>query len=489
MFTATHACFAISPRLHLTIPDLTIHAGQCWTIIGGNGSGKTALARALCGELSATAGTLTGTPTTASVSFEQQQALFEDEFKRGNTDMLSDDEDPGRTVDTLIAESGATAEARQQTATLLGIGALLHRPIRVLSSGEGRKALLARALLTPAELLVLDEPFDGLDVEARAGLTTLLNARHARGDTQVIIVNRFDEIIDATTHIGLLDQLQLVVAQSRTTLDEHALIQQLQHGEQSLNMPLPPPLVAPAPLPDGPLVVLRNGHVAHDGNLILDQLNWTVDRGQHWQIHGPNGAGKSTLLALVCGDHPQGYSNDLTLFGRRRGSGETIWDIKSRIGMVTPALHLAYRVSTTPKKVILSGYYDSIGVYQKPADNAVKLASDWLAVLGMSALADTPFHSLSFGQQRLLLIVRALVKHPPLLVLDEPLQGLDALNRKLVLQFIDRLVEAGSSQLLFVSHHAEDAPRAITHRLAFVANGDSGFRVEQTCVADGTTSA
>ncbi|VEC58153.1 Putative molybdenum transport ATP-binding protein modF [Klebsiella aerogenes] len=166
--------------------------------------------------------------------------------------------------------------------------------------------------------------------------------------------------------------------------------------------------------------------VSYNDRPVINHLSWTVNPGEHWQIVGPNGAGKSTLLSLVTGDHPQGYSNDLTLFGRRRGSGETIWDIKKHIGYVSSSLHLDYRVSTNVRNVILSGYFDSIGIYQAVSDKQHKLVQQWLDILGIDKrTADAPFHSLSWGQQRLALIVRALVKHPTLLILDEPLQGLE----------------------------------------------------------------
>ncbi|MDU3078654.1 MAG: molybdate ABC transporter ATP-binding protein ModF, partial [Mixta calida] len=224
--------------------------------------------------------------------------------------------------------------------------------------------------------------------------------------------------------------------------------------------------------PDAPRIVLKNGVVSYNDKPVLHGLNWEVLPGQHWQIIGPNGAGKSTLLSLVTGDHPQGYSNDLTLFGRRRGSGETIWEIKQHIGYVSSSLHLDYRVAISVRNVILSGYFDSIGLYQAVSDRQRTLANGWLALLGMQAQADAPFHSLSWGQQRLVLIARALVKHPTLLILDEPLQGLDPLNRQLVRRFVDVLIAEGQTQLLFVSHHAEDAPQCITHRLSFVPQGN-----------------
>lgn len=367
----------------------------------------------------------------------------------------------------------------QRLAERFGITALLNRRFKYLSTGETRKTLLCQALMSEPELLILDEPFDGLDVQSRAQLAALLESLNQQGYTLVLVLNRFDEIPDFIQHAGVLADCNLTETGEKTALLKQALIAQLAHSEQLDGITLPEPDAPSARHaldPHQPRIVLRDGIVSYDDRPILNRLSWTVNPGEHWQIVGPNGAGKSTLLSLVTGDHPQGYSNDLTLFGRRRGSGETIWDIKKHIGYVSSSLHLDYRVSTTVRNVILSGYFDSIGIYQAVSDKQHKLAQQWLDILGMdNRVADAPFHSLSWGQQRLALIVRALVKHPTLLILDEPLQGLDPLNRQLIRRFVDVLISEGETQLLFVSHHAEDAPACITHRLEFVPDGE-GYR-------------
>lgn len=367
----------------------------------------------------------------------------------------------------------------QRLAERFGITALLNRRFKYLSTGETRKTLLCQALMSEPELLILDEPFDGLDVQSRAQLAALLESLNQQGYTLVLVLNRFDEIPDFIQHAGVLADCNLTETGEKTALLKQALIAQLAHSEQLDGITLPEPDAPSARHaldPHQPRIVLRDGIVSYDDRPILNRLSWTVNPGEHWQIVGPNGAGKSTLLSLITGDHPQGYSNDLTLFGRRRGSGETIWDIKKHIGYVSSSLHLDYRVSTTVRNVILSGYFDSIGIYQAVSDKQHKLAQQWLDILGMdNRVADAPFHSLSWGQQRLALIVRALVKHPTLLILDEPLQGLDPLNRQLIRRFVDVLISEGETQLLFVSHHAEDAPACITHRLEFVPDGE-GYR-------------
>lgn len=332
------------------------------------------------------------------------------------------------------------------------------------------------------DLLILDEPFDGLDVASRASLTETLASLQQPDVALVLVLNRFDDIPDFIQQVGVLAECTLTHVGARDAILAEALVAQLAHSEQLEGMALPEP-DAPDQLPqlaaDAPRVILRNGVVSYNDKAVINGLSWQVNAGEHWQIVGPNGAGKSTLLSLVTGDHPQGYSNDLTLFGIRRGSGETIWDIKQHIGYVSSSLHLDYRVSVNVRTVILSGFFDSIGLYQAVSERQKALARQWLALLGMdNALADAPFHSLSWGQQRLVLIARALVKHPALLILDEPLQGLDPINRQLVRRFVDILIGEGRTQLLFVSHHAEDAPRCITHRLSFVPAAE-GYAYQQ----------
>ncbi|WP_234081541.1 molybdate ABC transporter ATP-binding protein ModF [Enterobacter quasiroggenkampii] len=470
--------FRLSDTRTLTIADLTLRAGESWAFVGTNGSGKSALARALAGELNLLKGEYQSDFTRLTrLSFEQLQKLVSDEWQRNNTDLLSPGEDDtGRTTAEIIQDEVKDPARCEHLAEQFGITPLLDRRFKYLSTGETRKTLLCQALMSQPELLILDEPFDGLDVQSRAQLASLLASLNQQGYTLVLVLNRFDEIPDFIQHAGVLADCNLTETGEKTALLKQALIAQLAHSEQLDGITLPEPDAPSARHaldPHQPRIVLRDGVVSYDDRPILNRLSWTVNPGEHWQIVGPNGAGKSTLLSLITGDHPQGYSNDLTLFGRRRGSGETIWDIKKHIGYVSSSLHLDYRVSTTVRNVILSGYFDSIGIYQAVSDKQHKLAQQWLDILGMdNRVADAPFHSLSWGQQRLALIVRALVKHPTLLILDEPLQGLDPLNRQLIRRFVDVLISEGETQLLFVSHHAEDAPSCITHRLEFVPDGE-----------------
>jgi molybdate transport system ATP-binding protein len=469
--------FHLSETKNLTLDALTLQAGESWAFVGANGSGKSSLARVLAGELNAAKGQLTNSfVRPVRLSLEQLQKLVAEEWERNNTDLLSPGEDDtGRTTAEIIQENTKDPQRCQQLATLFGITRLLDRRFKYLSTGETRKTLLCQTLMSQPDLLVLDEPFDGLDVDSRANLAQVLAGLHQQNCTLVLVLNRFDDIPDFIDNVGVLAECTLTHVGPRSEILAEALVAQLAHSEQLAGMALPEADDAgskPALVAGDPLIVLRDGVVSYNDKPILNHLSWEVKPGEHWQIVGPNGAGKSTLLSLVTGDHPQGYSNDLTLFGRRRGSGETIWDIKQHIGYVSSSLHLDYRVSSSVRNVILSGYFDSIGIYQAVSDRQQSLAKQWLHLLGMEELGDAPFHGLSWGQQRLVLIARALVKHPALLILDEPLQGLDPINRQLVRRFVDVLIGEGETQLLFVSHHAEDAPHCITDRLTFVAEGE-----------------
>ena len=472
-----NAEFVISDQQRLTISGLQIQPGQCWSFVGANGSGKTALARALAGELKLHSGDVKNSFNAIQwVSFEQLQALADREREQDDSDFL-DYQDTGRSARDIILEQGGDAGQLSPLAAQFGISELLDRSFQILSTGEIRKVLLCRALLQQPELLILDEPFDGLDVAAHTNLMQVLQELVAAGQTLVLIVNRLAELPDFSDKLGILTECELSVTGPRAEVAASAELQQLRHlanleAQQQALPPADPDAVRRTLDADTPRIIMRDMLIRYGDKQVLTGLNWQVDPGQHWQVIGPNGAGKSTLLNLVTGDHPQGYSNDLTLFGRRRGSGESIWEIKQHIGYVSTSMQQDYRVTTTPKAVILSGFFDSIGVYQQPGSSQLALADQWLDLLGMSHVANAPFSHLSYGQQRLLLIARAMVKHPPLLILDEPLQGLDSFNRHWVKRWIDLLVAEGSTQLLFVSHHQQDAPSCISHRLTLVPDGD-----------------
>lgn len=442
------------------VPFLTLEItpGEVWGIVGRNGSGKSALAAALAESPDERF------PKKVLVSFELEDALLEREIREDDTDFL-DKLDPGRSVLELIYE--VLPPGSPDPASLLedlGMNSYLDRGFRLLSTGERRRLMLARAFVQAPDLLVLDEPFDGLDRAFRDHLAEIFRSL-AQKITLVIVANRLGDLDDLATHLACVDAGQCLLAGPRAEIvGNPAFTQLLDLGDEIKTLPARDPS-APVLTHEGPLVIMKNVTVIHGGREIISGFDWQVDPGQNWIISGPNGCGKSTLVNLVTGDHPQCYSNDVTVMGMRRGRGESIWQIKNHIGLVSPALHQLYRVSVNALTVIVSGFHDSVGLYREVSPVHLRIAREWLAVIGMSALAERPFRSLSYGQQRLLLIARALVKQPPLLILDEPCQGLDPLNRALVLRVIDRIVATGLIQLLYITHEPDDRLECLTHQL------------------------
>jgi molybdate transport system ATP-binding protein len=213
------------------------------------------------------------------------------------------------------------------------------------------------------------------------------------------------------------------------------------------------------------LIEMRDASVTYDGVAVLKGINWTMREGENWAVLGPNGSGKTTLLSLILADNPQAYSNDISLFGRKRGSGESVWDIKKKIGWVSPEVQIHYQKTMTSYDVLCSGFFDSIGLYRECSARQESIARTWMRTLGLWRLADRKFDELSAGQQRMILIARASIKNPRLLILDEPCQGLDSVNRQIVLEAIDAVNCQARCNLIYVTHRLNEIPDSITHVL------------------------
>ena len=454
-------------RFQLKDINWTIESNQHWMITGANGSGKSALAAVLAGAGTVLSGTLEGIPAKVGiVSFEAQAEMIAEELKKDDADIM-DVIAIGTTVREVLAKDCSDQVLADELVEKFGLTPLLDRAFRKLSTGETRKMLLIKALIGNPDLLILDEPFDGLDVNTlpvlQEYLKTLVNKV-----PMILVLNRLDECPDFITDIAYLEKGELRHQLSRTDEKAYAELHQLLHLKTTdLEVPATDPAQSLPPLDESePLVRIKNAKIQYGDSIIFKDLDWTIERNQHWQLSGPNGSGKTCLLSLITGDHPQCYVNDIFVFGFQRGSGESIWQIKQYIGYVSTALQWEYKVSVNVRNVIISGFYDSIGLYSKPTDTEVEIAEQWLALLGMSDRGDQPFNKLSYGDQRLLLIARAMVKHPPLLILDEPCLGLDEMNRQLVLALIEKLCAGTQTSVLYVNHHPEDKIAGIDHYIA-----------------------
>ncbi|WP_235972266.1 molybdate ABC transporter ATP-binding protein ModF [Spirabiliibacterium falconis] len=477
MLRLHNAKIKIAPQRYLEITEFQLHTPHFAVVVGHNGSGKSTLAQFLSQHHSCEQGEYySHFQRPALLSLRTHQQLIERIAHELNDDTRSPDDHGPSAKDIILADS-THSEKLTEIAEMLGITALLTRAFKQLSTGEARKVLLAQCLIDEPDLLILDEPFEGLDHAAQQQWRHLI-AQLSQTRCVVLILNRLNDIPPTAQSVTLLSHCHQVLQASFSDMQKNPLFQQLCYAENATHRAIPAPLNPPA-LPDGDILfALKNVTVQFGENVILNKLSWQVKKGEHWWIKGNNGCGKSTLLSLITGDHPQAFNNYVHIFGRQRGSGETVWEIKQHIGYVSNQLHLDYRVNCCALDVIISGFLDSIGVYQQVDEPTRLRALQWLERLNLTAIAHRPFKSLSFGQQRLLLIARAMVKHPPVLILDEPLMGLDALNRHLVLTFIEQLIDNSQTQLIFVSHHDEDGPHCINRTLHFIAN-EAGYDYHQ----------
>lgn len=449
--------FTISPSPTKKWQPLVIEywdlASHCWVVVGGIDSGKEQLMSLLNGN-QAYSGSMIELPATiAEVSFAQQQALVEQEIQQDESDLL-DQFDPGTLVCEMLKATGASEVNINHYVARFNLTDLLQHGFRSLSTGETRKLLVACALLRQPILLLLHDPLAGIDQQTKSSVLQEIQRSAQQGTQLILLADRLSDIPDWMSHGAIFEHGKLITNDSLARLQQSDCWLQL-----SLTMPaeaIPPALVTPDKLADSePIFEIKQGNVSYGDKQIFANFNWRIDKGQHWRIIGPNGSGKSTLLKLVCGDHPQCYSNWIRQFGLQRGSGESIWQIKQHIGLVSAEFHLSYRARTSVIGAVLSGFFDSIGLYQEPSRHQTNHGLAWLAWFQLSHIANEPFHQLSYGQQRLVLIIRALVKSPSLLILDEPLQGLDERSAQLVLTAINRVMAAQVGQLLYVSHRDE----------------------------------
>ncbi len=436
---------------HLVINQWQVNPGECWAVIGRNGAGKQYLTRLLTGKSPLPHGTVShGFHKIGLLSFEMQQQFFEQELRNDDSEFM-EGTDIGTTVQELLnLPSAVPAEL-----AFLGLEPLLQRGYRQLSSGEARKALLAWQWLQQPDLLVLDEPFDSLDSEARQNLAAFF-AKAVAGQTTTLLflLNTLEDIFPWHSHVAVLDKGELLVAGPAVNLLDDPSVRALLEFDPAQLPPWPEPLLRQQPA--DPLIVLRNGKVRYEEKAVFEGLDLEVRRSSHTLITGRNGSGKSTLLSLLTGDNPQCYGNDLLLFGIRRGSGETIWELKKQMGIVSPALHRDHRVAGSALEITLSGFFDTIGLYDSVEASQVRHARTWLALAGLAGREEVPFKQLSYGEQRLVLLARALVKQPALLILDEPTQGLDDINRSRVKYFLEHLATQTTTTVLMASHREDE---------------------------------
>ena len=428
--------------------NFCLEAGEHIAIVGRNGAGKSMFVDMLTGRHPAF-------PDMVKYSFDEpynnlKHISFRDTYGGDNdrtyflqqrwNQMEIDEETPtvGEKLEEAYQLAGDdTPERRtlqQHIYEIFHLEPLLDKYIILLSSGELRKFKLASSLFTNPKVLIMENPFIGLDAQTRDQLKMLLGMLAKEQGLQIILVlAKTDEIPAFITHVVEVREMKVMPKSEVTSKSE----------------------------------VIRFNHVTirYGSRTILKDLDWTVLQGEHWSLSGQNGSGKSTLLSLVCADNPQSYACDISLFGHKRGSGESIWDIKRHIGYVSPEMHRSYRQNIPAIEIVASGLKDTVGLYTRPTEPERVQCRKWLNRLGIGHLENRQFLEMSSGEQRLVLLARAFVKEPDLLILDEPLHGLDDENRRMVKALVDQYCENPMVTLIYVTHYQEELPKCIDHSL------------------------
>ena len=481
--TLDHVTIRLRDRFVFEDTSWQIKSDEQWAIIGPNGAGKSTLVKALAGDLPIVRGRavyhfLEGKGLSdpapegqvARVAFDTESDFHS---TKAGFDSFSSEQDGEVTVaETILWESSTGERAGEGKlrgiAQKLGMEHLLGRARHVLSNGEAKKVLLARALLRSPGLLILDEPFEGLDERAKMELKELVDSLMTGPMRVLLVTHRFGEISSKVSHVLCVKNCRMLMQGAAEEILQPAKISEIFGDgglrEEGQGFYFRAQKEMRTSLPQE-LVVMRNTTVRYGGQVVLDHIDWTVRRGENWAVLGPNGAGKSKLLDLITGDNVQGYANDIHLFGRKKGSGESIWEIKEKLSMVSAEFQMRYQKRIPAYDVICSGFFDSLGLYQSCSDEQHRAVREWIGLLGMGDLARKRFDHLSHGQQRLILLTRAMVKSPLLMILDEPCDGLDYTNRRNVLEFIEFIGSQTATDLLYVTHHRDELPACITHAL------------------------
>lgn len=459
--------------------NFCLEEGEHIAIVGRNGAGKSMFVDLLTGRHPAF-------PDMVRYGFDEpydnlKHISFRDTYGGDNdrtyflqqrwNQMEIDEETPtvGQKLEEAYQLAGEDTPARralqQHIYELFHLEGLLDKYIILLSSGELRKYKLAASLFTNPRVLIMDNPFIGLDAQTRDQLKELMAMLAQEQGLQIILVlAKTDEIPDFITHIVEVKEMR-VMPKIGLKVECGGWKENTPTADSTLQANLPQPSTLHLQSKEVEVIRFNKVSIRYGERTILKDLDWTVRKGEHWSLSGQNGSGKSTLLSLVCADNPQGYACDIALFGHQRGSGESIWDIKKQIGYVSPEMHRSYKQNIPAIQIVASGLKDTVGLYVKANESEQAQCRKWLDIFGIGHLAERKFHEMSSGEQRLILVARAFVKEPSLLILDEPLHGLDDVNRRMVKDRVDEYCQDLEKTLIYVTHYQEELPHCIDHAL------------------------
>ena len=460
-----------------------IQEGEHWIITGNCGAGKTSLVHALSGKYFPVKGTIEY-PFLANhqdsyltlrrqlirvVSFRDDSRVFSPNLYFYQQRYNAFAADGTLTVWEYLMNAGfdERVEGHIKLTKKTGIYPLLDVERIKLSSGQSRKLLITKALLQSPKILIIDNPYLGLDAPSRKEFNALLDQLVAEEELQLILVGQYEVLPTCMTHCLQLDEFKIVYEGllshlPTTTIDKtlnapSPILEQLRH------------LYGPPKQPSQTIFDLQNVSVQYYQKPILQQINWRVKKGEKWALLGHNGSGKSTILSLLFGDHPQAYANDIYLFGQKRGMGQSIWDIKKNTGFTSPELHYFFSYAITCVQTVITGLFDHVYLKRAPSEEEQLLINLFFQYFGLTHLKDRSFQEVSTGEQRTILFIRALIKNPPLLLLDEPFQGFDPPSIAKAKRLLDTIL-TDEHTLVFISHYRNEIPSCV-EKMAYLENG------------------
>ena len=451
--------------------NIDILKGENIAVVGCNGSGKSILVDTLLGRYPLREGSVVYdfSPSESDAVYKNVQSItFRDIYGSSEANYcyqlrwnLHEQEDIP-IVREILGCIDDDAYALLQRFHLVDF---IDEPVVQLSSGELRKLQIVKALLARPRLLVLDNPYIGLDAPTRSMLDkALVELADSESMQMIIILGSREEIPSFVDSVFVVENRTVL---GKFTREEIGTVDSLP-DESSVDVLREKVLSLSSDDVDfscDEVLAMNNITVRYGERTILRDFSWRVGCGEVWALSGENGSGKSTLLSLVCADNLQSYACDITLFGRRRGTGESIWEIKKRIGYVSPEMHRSYLRNLPVIEIVASGLHDSIGLYRRSTDAQMQSCMQWMEIFGIAHLRDSSFIRLSSGEQRLVLLARAFVKDPRLLILDEPMHGLDPQNRARAKAVIEAFSRRKGKTVIMVSHYEEDFPSTLSNRL------------------------
>ena len=446
----------------LTDISFSLTKDDCLAIVGPVGSGKTTLAKALSGRLFRTGSVYFKSRTNRvhpSILLVEQQHHFKNRSNMQDF-YLQQRFNSADSGDAYTIREELSNEDEELVAYWLGffmLGHLIDKPLVTLSNGENKRLQLVKSVLRDPDWLILDNPFLGLDAEGREILSACLE-KLIENSVQFILINSPAALPACVNRVMYLEEGRVTWDGPISTYESFRRVDKFVFNHTVMD-----DLIKSAQVYETfqQAVHMNDVTIAYGEKVILSGIHWEVNSGARWALSGPNGAGKSTLLSLITADNPQAYSQDIILFDRKRGTGESIWDIKKRIGYVSPELHVYFREPANVFNVVGSGLFDTLGVYKKISEDQHKRIALWLGVFGISHLSQRMFQQISTGEQRMVLLARALVKNPPLLILDEPCQGLDEEQIHRVKEILNYICSNSQTTLIYVSHYASDIPDCV----------------------------